>query len=204
MNMANADARKRIEELGSMEYGDYLKTSEWKDRREAAIRAVGGRCQLCNDAGALNVHHKVYDRRGCELPSDLFVLCAKCHEKHHGKESRQEAISPAPFQVTIAIGESSVSSRGILHPQDTTRIGYEIARLLTALGGLEAVHPSFVLSVALRGLRGDKEDREIYVSAADLLDNYRDWRQWEIREEAIDIVGMINGMVQNATSEKDK
>ncbi len=71
--------------LRSMKYWDYLKTDHWKNTRDEAVKAVGGRCQLCSSMESLNVHHNSYERLGCELQSDLLVLCRPCHSKHHNK-----------------------------------------------------------------------------------------------------------------------
>lgn len=71
--------------LNQMPYQDYLRTSEWQRRRTMAINAADARCQLCNSTNRLHVHHRTYERRGCELPTDLTVLCADCHGKFHNK-----------------------------------------------------------------------------------------------------------------------
>lgn len=60
-------------------YRDYLDSPEWKVKRRELIEAAGRRCQRCEMAGALRVHHLSYDRLGHELPSDLEVICKLCH-----------------------------------------------------------------------------------------------------------------------------
>lgn len=69
--------------LKTMPYVDYLMTNHWKNVRLAAIERAHGRCQLCNRGDKLHVHHRTYERRGEELPEDLTVLCAPCHEMFH-------------------------------------------------------------------------------------------------------------------------
>lgn len=76
----------RLEELRTMPYQDYLQTSEWQQKRKEAYRRAKGHCQLCNNTGPLDVHHRDYSRRGNELSADLIVLCRDCHAKFHGKE----------------------------------------------------------------------------------------------------------------------
>lgn len=66
-------------------YEEYLLSDHWKHTRQAAIERAGWRCMLCDSAYNLQVHHRNYDRLGEELPTDLLVLCAGCHKKHHGK-----------------------------------------------------------------------------------------------------------------------
>ena len=68
-----------------MPYRDYLQTSEWQERRKAALKRTGYRCQVCNRGRTLHVHHRTYERRGAELASDLIVLCDECHALYHGK-----------------------------------------------------------------------------------------------------------------------
>ena len=83
---------ERLKELRSMPYAEYLKTPEWREKRAAKIALVGGRCQVCNaDTQPLEAHHRTYERRGYELPSDITVLCADCHSLYHHKLPQAEA-----------------------------------------------------------------------------------------------------------------
>jgi hypothetical protein len=76
-------------------YTEYLRSPEWKARRAAALAKAGHRCQLCNRAKRLQVHHRTYERIGQEAPSDLTVLCADCHEHFHGiKGGTKRATAP--------------------------------------------------------------------------------------------------------------
>ena len=72
-----------IQDHTTMPYGDYLQTDHWKIKREEALFAAIYRCQVCNRGQRLHVHHRTYERRGCELLSDLTVLCEDCHELFH-------------------------------------------------------------------------------------------------------------------------
>ena len=69
--------------LKRMPYGEYLRTDHWGRIRASATSAAGGRCQVCNSQRRIEVHHRTYDRRGEEHPSDLTVLCSGCHSKFH-------------------------------------------------------------------------------------------------------------------------
>jgi hypothetical protein len=62
------------------EYLAYIESPEWKARSEAAKKRVGYRCQVCNNPGQLNAHHRTYERLGCEDDLDITVLCRHCHE----------------------------------------------------------------------------------------------------------------------------
>jgi len=74
-----------IMKLREMPYREYLQTEHWKLLREKCIRRAKCLCQLCNQGGTLNVHHRTYERRGCEFLKDLIVLCRACHAKFHDK-----------------------------------------------------------------------------------------------------------------------
>ncbi len=74
----------RIVELQSMPYTEYLKTYEWRKRREYALSRAGHCCNICNKADTtLDVHHRTYERRGDENYNDLIVLCRGCHKTFH-------------------------------------------------------------------------------------------------------------------------
>lgn len=90
---AKSDAKlhREIQELRSMPYSEYLQTPEWQETRRRAMKRAGFRCQVCNAYGVrLNVHHRTYERRGCEENQDLITLCEGCHEIFHnsGKLAR--------------------------------------------------------------------------------------------------------------------
>ena len=69
-----------------VDYHEYILSAEWRERAEAAKRAAGYRCQLCNSAdGHLHAHHRTYARLGHEEPSDVTVLCSRCHGLFHDK-----------------------------------------------------------------------------------------------------------------------
>jgi len=86
----NKEYQRREHELRTMPYAEYLKTEHWQQLRKHMYRRAGYRCQLCNDQGRLNVHHRTYERKGCEYYSDLIVLCEACHEKFHDVAKEDE------------------------------------------------------------------------------------------------------------------
>jgi 5-methylcytosine-specific restriction endonuclease McrA len=79
------DPPNLVEILRRMPYRLYLETPHWKRTREAALKRAGHQCALCPSTTDLQVHHRTYDRRGCERPEDLIVLCDPCHARHHDK-----------------------------------------------------------------------------------------------------------------------
>ena len=74
---------KRLIELKTMPYGEYLQSPEWKRTRVTALRRADNKCELCFSKNRLNVHHRTYRNLGSEHYKDLIVLCEDCHTKHH-------------------------------------------------------------------------------------------------------------------------
>ena len=64
-------------------YWCYLQSPQWQAVRQKALKKAKNRCSLCNGKKRLNVHHRTYERIGQERASDVTVLCASCHERHH-------------------------------------------------------------------------------------------------------------------------
>jgi hypothetical protein len=83
--MIQETRNESIQRLKNLPYKDYLKSLHWSIIRTAALEADSHRCSLCNSEKQLNVHHRTYERRGHELPSDVTVLCQPCHAKFHDK-----------------------------------------------------------------------------------------------------------------------
>lgn len=82
--------KQRIIRLKMMPYEEYLKTSEWAEKRDAVLTRDGHRCRACNSEEHLQVHHRTYIRRGYEDLNDLTTLCGPCHEHFHQKISQDE------------------------------------------------------------------------------------------------------------------
>jgi len=72
---------------GYSSYTEYLNSEYWQQVRGEAIERAGSRCMLCNRNDLpLHVHHRTYERLGCEEPMDVIVLCSSDHAKFHGKD----------------------------------------------------------------------------------------------------------------------
>lgn len=74
---------ERLYQLASMPYREYLQTPEWREKRNQKVEEAGGGCQLRDQTGALDVHHRTYANRGHEPMTDLIALCRECHELFH-------------------------------------------------------------------------------------------------------------------------
>lgn len=82
-NVGLPSSRRRA--LTRAQYAAYIKSDAWRTSpaRLAELLASGGRCRIC-DAGpetsVIHIHHRRYDRLGCELVDDLTALCQECHD----------------------------------------------------------------------------------------------------------------------------
>jgi len=70
-----------------MEYADYLKSIDWKNKREEKLsRKLGTkkRCAICASEENLNIHHLSYQVDLTKVEQkDLRVLCKRCHSLTH-------------------------------------------------------------------------------------------------------------------------
>jgi restriction endonuclease Mrr len=102
----------RDEELRVMPYGQYLRTPEWRRVRAAALLRAGNACALdASHTEDLEVHHRTYERRGAERPTDVLVLCQACHRLHHAAYGRPGRASHAPEAEAEATKKPSVLGR---------------------------------------------------------------------------------------------
>lgn len=71
-------------------YKEYMRSQQWKRKRQEAIDHHGNWCNRCGaePPTPLQVHHITYDRLFQELMDDLEVLCGGCHRnEHEGKNN---------------------------------------------------------------------------------------------------------------------
>lgn len=71
------------------EYGEALKTTMWKKKRDIILKRDKYTCTKCRSKKCLHVHHTYYlkDKMPWAVPDDCLVtLCEVCHEKEHIKK----------------------------------------------------------------------------------------------------------------------
>jgi len=86
-------------ELWKGSYKQYLKSKQWRRIKYGYFlwlrhQNPGERLRCANCGKKMtkgnrqhfHVHHKTYERLGCERHSDLALLCKPCHKKEHDKE----------------------------------------------------------------------------------------------------------------------
>ena len=81
--------------MHKVEYIEYLKSDDWKERRKYLMELAGWLCSKCGNK-ATQLHHIKYDNIGDEeLDVDVIALCNDCHDEIHGKgEYGYEPYSP--------------------------------------------------------------------------------------------------------------
>lgn len=61
-------------------YTAYLRSPQWRDKRERVIKRDGGICQACLKRQATQVHHLTYKHVFNEPLFDLTSICDLCHD----------------------------------------------------------------------------------------------------------------------------
>ena len=156
---------KRRQELRSMPYSEYLRTTEWQQVRWFALHRDAHACVVCGDRERIECHHRTYTHRGEERPEDVHALCSSCHERHHVAETA--AREPASAEVAAAALEKL---RAILAGPPSWREA-------------EASHAMQVASLAagwasdaLAAMDGSASLEEL-TEAADLLNEWVHWQK---------------------------
>jgi hypothetical protein len=69
----------------------YIVSKQWEAKRQEFFSSIRfwGCCVVCGAKKKLQVHHMHYRNIGNEKIEDLTCLCAKCHKKHHGIETKK-------------------------------------------------------------------------------------------------------------------
>jgi len=90
-----------------MSYWEYISSSAWRNSaaRLDELRSADFRCRACfaeaSDDGALEVHHRTYQRLGHEKSGDLTTLCGPCHRTITNMLRRRRYASATPMIVDI-------------------------------------------------------------------------------------------------------
>lgn len=67
-----------------MDYYDYLRSPEWREKRRTVWRRCEGICERCRQEPMQHTHHLTYARLTCERLADLQGVCEFCHAFLHG------------------------------------------------------------------------------------------------------------------------
>ena len=80
-------------------YLEYLKSPEWRAKREQVLARDKYRCFECGAKGLLEVHHTTYKRIFNEHIDDLIALCPACHDDEHKPRPQTIYIKPPKVKV---------------------------------------------------------------------------------------------------------
>ena len=61
-------------------YLSYLRSKDWKEKREVFLNFANHECQECGSNKNLQVYHISYNNIYDETEDDVEVLCKECHE----------------------------------------------------------------------------------------------------------------------------
>ena len=80
-----AEWERPVKAKDYIDYKDYITSDAWQksERRLNCIKAARNKCQMCSAMFGLEVHHISYANLGKELPQELVLLCALCHDHTH-------------------------------------------------------------------------------------------------------------------------
>jgi hypothetical protein len=69
---------------GKEAYKEYLRSDDWKKKREACFQLKGDQCWVCQGKTSIQVHHLHYRSWfDCFPRKDLIPLCKGCHKDIH-------------------------------------------------------------------------------------------------------------------------
>lgn len=119
--------------MNKQEYHEYLRSLEWKDRRDDKLWEAGYRCSMCGADGydvRLEVHHLTYERVGHERSEDLMVLCRACHEKRHSKEwaDIERRVEATVQKIRAEVAAEKQSDNRFVYGKDTIAMHQEVMR----------------------------------------------------------------------------
>ena len=72
------------------DYNTYIRSPEWKAKREKAFQILGRKCQRCGNIKKLEVHHLNYDNLFNESVSDVEIVCNNCHPVEDDKRATKK------------------------------------------------------------------------------------------------------------------
>ncbi|MFA7143026.1 MAG: hypothetical protein WC175_03490 [Candidatus Dojkabacteria bacterium] len=98
----------------------YLKSNDWKQRREKLIKGRKRFCFCCKGYGS-DIHHCNYANLKKEKRKDIVILCRECHERVHEIVEKGALLKKAHFILKARINKSGNRRRGepIINPIDS-------------------------------------------------------------------------------------
>lgn len=141
-NLIQIDTKKDLEKIKQEEYNElpikmkykkYLASKEWK-LLSKYIKEHITECNICGNKQDLVIHHVSYDNInfdevGCELWSDIAILCRSCHNNIHRNKNILQIITKDKEDYDNFMRILSESTIGY----DSNFVGYYIVPKLNTL-----------------------------------------------------------------------
>ncbi len=89
-------------------YRKHLRSHEWRVLKAEVMNERGRECERCGETAGLQLHHKTYERLGCELLTDVELLCIDCHEL----ADKEREIKNARKQYAAAVNTFGIKKFG--------------------------------------------------------------------------------------------
>jgi len=70
--------KKRVDD-----YGDYLSSKAWKEKRQKVMKRANWICEGCGENPASEIHHISYEHVKNEFLFELVAVCSDCHDRIH-------------------------------------------------------------------------------------------------------------------------
>lgn len=105
-NAPNTYARLResLEDLGYADYAAYLDSDLWHSIRSKFLPSGDGKCPVCRDGKATQVHHTNYSlpvMKG-ERNDKLMPICRRCHAAAEFKGGKKVSLNEANSRIAAA------------------------------------------------------------------------------------------------------
>lgn len=119
-------------------YTRYVDSQHWKRWKRLIREKYANKCARCKSYAQLHVHHRTYERLGCEEEKDLVLLCGMCHRSAH-----QYTI--IPYIEVLRWDEPPPAVMEIIGTRDVSKFPYEKGSGATAtMPALIPIHsPSY-------------------------------------------------------------
>ena len=82
--MAPPAERSRSSPIAGIHGHETPRDSYWLNLKDQARKRGGGKCEYCQWRPGYALHHRTYEREGCEQLEDVMLVCNSCHDHIHG------------------------------------------------------------------------------------------------------------------------
>lgn len=149
-----------------MNYEDYLKTKEWRQKKADRLAFDNWQCGFCHaaiDSDHYETHHLNYSRLGNEdMEHDLITLCRMCHTNFHAvwERSKKWESTPLTHWRDFSLPDTAMLCYRYLHEDFMFGGEYNLCSVDTIRGFIDQYFIDFQLTTPVRIA---EEDIQLYV-----------------------------------------